>query len=72
MTILWYYHAKLSNLVPFHSDRTSLEFLFICPGTSLKKFNTTLYFILDIYDELTCCVEKGVDPDQLASSSEAS
>ena len=34
---------------------------------SLKKVNTILYFIFYSYDELTCYVKNGVNPDQLAS-----
>ena len=51
----------LSNLVPFHSGQV---ILFTCPGTSLKKFDTTmyLYIILDNYDELKQC-KKPADLD---------
>ena len=39
------------------SFMTSSNFLFTCPGTSLKKVDTILYFIFDNYDEFTCCGE---------------
>ena len=46
----------------------SEKFLFSFPETSLKKVDTILYFMYDNYDELVCCGENSVDPDQLASS----
>ena len=55
-------HARLVQPGPIYFRTT-----FTCPGTSLKKVNTILYLKLDNYDELTCCVENIVDPDQLAS-----
>ena len=67
----------LSNLVLFHSGQVRNfylpalvlgQVLFTCPGTSLKKVNTILYFIFDNYYDLMFCVENSEDPDQLASS----
>ena len=46
---------------------TSLKFLFTCAGTSLKKFNTILYFRFHNYDEHTCSGENCVNPDQVTS-----
>ena len=63
---MWKYHARLVRPGPI-SYRTSLKFLFSCPGTSWNKF-TILYFIFGNYYELTYCVEKSVETDQLASS----
>ena len=47
-----------SGLVPFHSKQVRNFYLLVLG----------LYFIFDNYDELTCCGENSVDPDQLASS----
>ena len=49
------------------STTEPLRSLFTCTGTSIKKVNAILYFILD-YFKLACCLENSVDPDQLASS----
>ena len=56
--------SNLSDLVPFHSGQVT------CPGTLLvlgqvKNKCTILYFIFGNYYELTFCVEKSVEFDQL-------
>ena len=40
---LWKYHDRLGRLVSFHSGQVR-NLLFTCPGTSIMKVNTSLYF----------------------------
>ena len=58
---------SMPDLVPFHSGQVRNFYLLVL--VKYKKVNTILYFIFDnyMYDELTCCGENSVDPDQLAS-----
>ena len=56
---------NLSDLVPFHSGQVE-NFNLLVLG-QVQNLYSCIFHILINYYEFPCCIENGVDPDQLAS-----
>ena len=61
----------LSDQVPFHSGQMEIFYLLVLGQVQCIKLIQIYSSYFDHY-EITSCIENNVDPDQLASSREAS